>query len=106
LRLRFCLKDSWKEAVVHHFSASLFSRQRRFLADLHDSDHAEAGRRALQILPVQQVVQVGQMIRIELMSASRLFANADVLCLRPALLNRSERYIFYSDHIANRREDT
>ncbi len=100
MHMVFAVDDDLMEATVHHFSTPLFSRRRKFIADVRESDLFGKDKPVFQVLPVQGITRTGKLIRISLSTLSKLFGNASVLWFRPVLIDGEERHLFYAGEVS------
>jgi hypothetical protein len=89
--------NHWHRVTIHHFSAHLFRRGRRFIADIYPCDEPFGICNSGNELPLKSVVRAGKMVLICPAQISSPFGEVSRIWLRPILIDGVERFLFYSD---------
>jgi hypothetical protein len=96
LLLFFRENNRRRSVTIHNFSAELFRRGRRFIADMSGYQGRLRIKTGGQAVSIQSITRSGKLIFIQLSEKSSVFGDISGLWLRPVLIDGMERYMFYA----------
>lgn len=95
LLLYFSIDDKTHQATIHHFNRQLFSRGRRFIADISIPEVEPVGCLG-ESVPVKSITETNGLYVFRLQRPAPGFGALSGLVLRPVLIDGVERYLCYA----------